>query len=261
MFNELWIHRKYILNNAITELKFRYAGSTMGIVWNFLNPLFQILVYTFIFTNVMIAKIPGLNNTMGFAIYLCAGLLAWTAFSESINRGGGAYIENANLLKKLPIPEHVFVAKVVVSAAFNGVLSYLILFIFILFSGEPLSIKWLLVPIILLLLFIFAFGISLIISFFNVLFKDTSQIVSILLNIWMWLTPIVYTRAIIPEAFQNVFNFNPIYPFIEALHQTIVYKEYPASWIWISMCLISASAFMLGYYTLCKLRKEVRDLL
>ena len=259
MIREIFRYRKYIINNSIGELKYRYAGSVIGVLWNVLNPLFQILVYTFVFSNIMLAKLPGMETTSAFAIYLCSGLLAWIAFSEVLNRGTSAFIENGTFLKKLPIPEHVFLTQIVTSTALNVGITYAMLALCVFVITGVLTLSWILVPVVLLLLLILGFGIALSLSCLNVFFRDLSQIMNIITSIWMWLTPIVYVKEIVPDEYRNVYLFNPIYPFINSLQQLIVYGNIPTMSSWAAMIIIATISVVVGYSILSKLRKEVRD--
>ena len=100
-----------IARNALSDVRHRYAGSAIGVAWNVLNPLAQILIYSLVFSHLMASRVPGTGSGAAFALYLCAGLLPWAAFSDCVLRGANAFIENAQYLKKLPIPEQVFVAQ------------------------------------------------------------------------------------------------------------------------------------------------------
>jgi lipopolysaccharide transport system permease protein len=259
MIKELIQYRRYILNNAIGELKYKYAGSTVGVFWNVLNPFFQILVFTFVFSNIIMARFPNLDSTGAYAIYLCSGLLSWISFSECINRGTGAFIENSTFLKKLPLPEQVFVAQISLSALFSATISYAVLFIFVLVLGHGISLTWLIVPVCIILMLMFGFGLSLMLSAVNVFFRDISQIVSILVGLWMWLTPIVYTMDILPESYRWISSFNPAYPFVTSLQNAIVFHQWPQWSHLLAMVLIAGVSLLLGFLVLFALKKEVRD--
>jgi lipopolysaccharide transport system permease protein len=259
MLKELRSYRKYILNNAIGEIKFRYAGSAIGVFWNVLNPLFQIVVFTVVFSNIMIAKLPGMENTGAFAVYLCSGLLAWSSFSECISRGTNAFLENSTLLKKLPIPEHVFVLQTAVSSFLNSLISYSVLAVFVALLNQSVGYSWLISPFILVLFQLFGLGIALISGTLNIFFRDITHFVGVFMSMWMWLTPIVYVKEILPDSFKNIYKYNPAYPFIESLHEVIVYNRLPDIGQWSSMVIISSITLLVGYLILVKLRMEIRD--
>ena len=124
-----WNYRLFIWRSAMSDLRHRYAGSTMGVFWNVLIPLAQILIYTLVFSQIMKIRLPGAGSTVVFAIYLCSGLLPWLGFSECVSRGTQSFLENAHYLKKLPIPEQVFAAQNAVGGTLNIGISMSLLFV------------------------------------------------------------------------------------------------------------------------------------
>jgi len=252
-------YRRYIFSNAIGELKFKYVGSTIGVFWNVLNPFFQILIFTFVFSNIMLARLPGLESKGSFAIYLCSGLLGWISFSECVTRGTNAFMENGTFLKKLPIPEHVFVAQISLSALMSAAVSYSVLLVFVLVTGHGVALTWLIVPLSIGLMQLFGFGLSLFFSTINVFFRDVSQLISIFIGLWMWMTPIVYTKDILPESFRWISSVNPIYPFVNSLQNAIVFHQWPSRSNLFYMVIISFISVVFGYSVLLFLRKEIRD--
>src|SRR5262249_45429194 len=158
---------------------------------------------------------PGARLGAGFALYLCAGLLPWAAFSECIVRGANAFIENAPYLKKLPIPEQVFVAQNAFAATVFLGISMTLLGIVTLLTGSAPAPPGLGVPAVLILLQGFGFGLGLIFSTLNVFLRDIGQMLAIGLHLWMWLTPIVYLEEILPAPLRSLIRYNPAYPFID----------------------------------------------
>ena len=136
MIVNLWHYRGFIARNALSDVRHRYAGSVMGVAWNVLNPLAQILIYSLVFSHLMASRVPGAGSGAAFALYLCAGLLPWAAFSDCVLRGANAFIENAPYLKKLPIPEQVFVAQNAAAATvFLGISMALLLVVTVVTVG------------------------------------------------------------------------------------------------------------------------------
>jgi len=261
MILNLWRYRWFIARKALSDVRHRYAGSAMGVAWNVLNPLAQILIYALVFSHLMAPRVPGTGSGAAFALYLCAGLLPWAAFSECVLRGANAFIENAPYLKKLPIPEQVFVAQNAAAATlFLGIAMALLLVVTVAMGGT-LSLAWLGVPAVLVLFQAFGFGLGLLFSTLTVFLRDVGQALAIALHLWMWLTPIVYVKEILPAAIQAAMPFNPAYPFIDALHRMIVSGEWPAAGQWPVMLLWAGATPIVGYLVLRCLRPEIRDVL
>ena len=255
----LWRYRSFILRNAASDIRYRYASSAAGILWHVINPLAQILIYTLVFSQLMEMRLPGSAAVGAFALYLCAGILPWTAFSDCVLRGTNAFIENAAYLKKLPIPEQVFVAQNAVAATMSLAVSMTLLLVVRLLIGGVVSPAWLGVPLVLVLFQGLGFGLGLIFSTLNVFLRDIGQALVILLQLWMWVTPIVYVEQILPAGLRVLIAYNPAYPFIDALHRMVVLGAWPPAWEWPMMLLWAAVTPLIGYLVLRRLRPEIRD--
>ena len=261
MFKAIFQYRQYILSNAIGDLRYRYAGSAIGMFWHILTPLLQIIVYTYVFSEIMSTKLPTLDNVGSFSLYLCSGMFCWFAFSECLTRGANTFIESSAFLKKLSVPEIVFVAQKVLATLFNCLLTYIIIFIYSIFILKTVYIYWILVPFIIILVVLFGFGLATILASLNVFFRDTAQFVNILTLVWMWLTPIVYVEQILPENFKTLIYLNPIYPYIRSLHDIILFGIAPQFYVWAGMIIYSTVSVTIGFFVLRKLSGDIRDLL
>ena len=259
MVVNLWRYRSFIVRNAASDIRYRYAGSAAGILWHVINPLAQIVIYTLVFSRLMEVRLPGSVTVGAFALYLCAGILPWTAFSDCVLRGASAFIDNAAYLKKLPIPEQVFVAQTAMTATMSlGVSMALLLAVSVVIGGAP-SPAWVGVPLVLILFQGFGFGLGLLFSTLNVFLRDVGQALVIGLQLWMWLTPIVYVEQILPDGLRALVHYNPAYPFIDALHRMVVLGAWPPLWEWPIMLAWAAAAPLVGYVVLRRLRPEIRD--
>jgi lipopolysaccharide transport system permease protein len=261
MIISIWNYRDFIWRSAWRDLRHRYAGSSMGFLWNVLNPLFQIVLYTLVFSQLMVIRLPGLPSAFGFAIYLCAGLIPWIGFSDTVSRCTNSFVENANYLRKLAIPEQVFVAQNAGSSFLSLLIGMTLLVAISSLLGHYPSWSWLCLPVVLILLQGFGFGLGLFLGVLNVFFRDISQGIGLFLQLWFWATPIVYTENILPAWLEKGLIFNPAYPFIHSLQTVIVDKAWPAGNLWAAMILLSLVLPLSGYLVLKKLRPELRDVL
>ena len=255
----IWKYRDFIRRSAWQDLRHRYAGSSMGFLWNVLNPLFQILLYTLVFSRLMAIRIADLSSTYGFAIYLCAGLIPWIGFSETVSRCTNAFLENANYLRKMAIPEQVFVAQNAGSSFLSLLIGMALLTAICCLLGHYPAWSWVSLPLILILLQGFGFGLGLFLGVLNVFLRDIGQALGLFLQLWFWATPIVYTEQILPEWLRSWMALNPVYPFIQALHAVIVNRIWPDPGLWTKMILLSLLLPLLGALVLKALRSELRD--
>jgi lipopolysaccharide transport system permease protein len=129
----IYKHRGYIWRTALAEVRNRYAGSGMGAFWNIVQPLSMILIFTVIFTQVFKR---GPEEKVSYPVYLCSALLPWAAFTECMNRGTQAFVHNALYLRKLPIPEQVFVAQTALATAISLTISFSLLVVFAVTLGH-----------------------------------------------------------------------------------------------------------------------------
>jgi lipopolysaccharide transport system permease protein len=240
------------------DFRSKYAGSAIGILWNLILPIAYIIVYTTVFSQIMIAKLPNMPNTFDYSVYLSSGLLAWTVFNSTISRFQNVFIENSNIVKKIYFPKTVLLYSVAVSSIIELIINYSLLFIVLLCIGYPIHINFFMVFGIIILQQIFCMGIGLVLSVLTVHFRDLSQLVSIVLPIWFWVTPIVYVRDILPNSINSLINYNPLYYFIESYQKLIMEAKFENLFPIIVISLIS---FFLGMFIYRKMIDDITDLI
>lgn len=228
MMRSLWLYRNFILSSIRNELVTKFSRSKLGGLWMIINPLSQVAIYALILSNILAAKLPGIESTYAYAIYLMAGLLAWTLFSEVVGRCLNVFIDNGNLMKKMSFPKITLPTIIIGSSILNNVLLFLSMLgiFFALGHGFSATILWL-IPLTLLLATL-ALSLGLILGIFNVFLRDIGQLIPIILQMWFWFTPIVYPINILPEKYQELLtSLNPIFPIVNAYQQVIVYDKAP----------------------------------
>ncbi|MCT0245525.1 MULTISPECIES: ABC transporter permease [unclassified Synechococcus] len=242
MIRELWAYRGFISSSVKREFESKYKNSIFGFAWNVVNPLATILVYTVIFAQIMRTRLPGVDNTFGYSIFLCAGVLSWGLFAEITSRSQTMFIEHANLLKKLRFPRICLPAVVVANALLNFTIIFSLFTVFLLISGSfPGSAYLALFPL-LVLLVAFSTGLGMVLGVLNVFFRDVGQAFGIIVTFWFWLTPIVYSPTILPPWTQSLMAFNPLAAFIGAVQGVLVRGTWPA---WSSLTYMTICAFAL----------------
>src|SRR5688572_20673095 len=267
MIHGLYRYRSFIWTNALAELRHRYAGTNLGVVWNILHPLALIAVYAVVFTQVfseggrLPVAVPGVGSNLTFLLFLTSALLPWLAFAECVQRGCNAFSDNAAYLKKLPIPEQVFVAQTAASATLGLVISFSLLLAISLALGLRPTVQWLLLPLPLLSLQVFGFALGLLCGTLNVFFRDIAQLVAVLLQLSLWTVPVVYPKEILPAWAQAVMPWHPLYPPLAAVRELFLFGTMPAPHIWVAMTAWPLAACGLAWLAFRALRTEIRDLL
>lgn len=227
----LWAYRGFVLGSVKREFQARYRSSMLGAAWSIINPLAMISIYTLVFSRVMQAKLPGVDSSFGYSIYLCSGVITWGLFVEIVGRSQNVFLENASLIKKINFPHICLPVIVVLSALINFSIIFVLFIAFLVivgvFPGWPLAAV---VPVLIVQL-VLAIGLGVTAGILNVFFRDVGQILGVMLQFWFWLTPIVYPATIVPDwAHLIVIDLNPLAPIIGA-YQTIFVMQHWPDWI------------------------------
>ena len=224
MLRSLWRFRGFIADSVLREFRTRYAGSLLGASWNLINPLVQILIYTLVFSEVMRSRLPGNgNDAYAYSIFLCAGVLPWQFFTELVGRGSGVFVENANLLKKSSFPRVALPVVTLLVALVNFCVTWFIFLLFLALVGRLPSLGAALAVLPYFgLLGALGFGLALLVGTLNVFFRDATQLISIVLQLSFWLTPIVWPASTIPPRFAYLLSFNPFYAAIAPIQQAFL---------------------------------------
>ena len=227
MLKGLWEYRSFITTSIRNEFIARFARSKLGGLWMIIHPLSQVAIYALILSNVLAAKLPGIESKYAYALYLMAGILAWNLFAEIVGRCLTVFIEQGNLMKKMRFPRIALPVIVIGSCLLNNLLLFVaVLVVFALLGQMPrFEMLWL-IPLTITVTGL-ALGIGLVLGVLNVFVRDIGQVVPIILQVWFWFTPIVYSLNIIPENVRGALSLNPMFPVVTAYHDVLVYKVSP----------------------------------
>ena len=215
-------HHLFLLKELIKrDFQGRYAGSALGLVWSFLQPLWMLLLFTFVFSTVMKISLAG-ARTGHFAIFLFSGLLPWMALQEGVTRSSTAITDNSSLVKKLRFPAEILVLAVVLAALLHEAIAAAIFLGVLAFLGE-LTLGGL--PLLLLALplqIALTLGLGLLLGAVNVFFRDIAQVLGMVFTGWFYLTPIVYPAALVPARFRGWIELNPLTALVELYRQAFL---------------------------------------
>ena len=270
--NEVWASRELLFNLVSREVRGKYKRTIFGQLWSLANPLALMLIYTLVFgllfkSNPLPGDPSGLNV---FALWLLCGLLPWTFFSSVISSGAGSLVDNANLIQKVSFSRIVLPFSTVGASAYNWLFEMVVLLVAITIAGG-FVLPWIpLIIVAMALLAVFAAGVGLLFAISNVYFRDTQYLLSILLQLWIYLTPIIYPIYRVADASSKVgglagtpitvldiYNLNPMVHFVALFRQLIYDNRWPDGIEWIicvSWALASLGIGMLVF------RKNERNL-
>jgi ABC-type polysaccharide/polyol phosphate export permease len=261
LLSALFQYRRLIWRHAVADLRHRYAGTGMGIFWNILHPLGLIAIFSLVFSTIMKPQLPGQSGRFAYTIYLCAGFFPWLAFSDCVTRGCNCFVTHANYLKKLPIPEQVFVAQNAVTSTLGLLINFALLLALAALLGFYPGWRWLLLPIPLLLLQTAGFGIGLILGTLNAFFRDVGEWTAIVLQMVMWTVPIVYLASILPARAQSALRWHPLMPPLSAVRDLFLNGRTPGLATWLAMFAWPAAIVIAAGILLHHLRAQIRDVI
>jgi len=256
-----WRYRYFILSSIVTEFRSRFIRSRLGGLWMIINPLAQVAIFSFVLSGLMGAKLPGINTPFAYAIYLMAGTLGWSLFSEIIARCLTIFIDNGNLLKKLVFPKICLPLIVFGSALLNNLLLFMTMTVLFALLGHVPGITVLWVPVLALLTAALAFGIGLILGVINVFIRDIGQAVPITLQLLYWFTPIVYLANVVGETHRVYLMINPLYWIVEGFHNILLFGTNPNLKALAAIALLDLILLLLAFVVLRRANADVVDAL
>lgn len=260
MIGDLLLHQRFVLANAWTETRHRYAGTAMGAFWHIVQPLALIVLFSFIFAGVFPVR-RGANSVSTSLVYIMAGMLPWLAFADCLVRCTTSLTDNAHYLRKLPLPESVFVARTAASAGLMMMVSLALAMLTALVMGVVPTWAWLTIPFAGALMIGFAFGVGLMLAPIHVMLKDTGQAVGVFTQFWMWLTPVIIAEDLLPAALRQAQIVNPAYWFVQAVREPLINGVSAPLHAWLIMIALVAGAVLAGSRMLQRMRSDIRDML
>lgn len=253
----LWAYRGFILGSVRREFQSKYRNSLLGAAWTVIQPLAMIVVYTVIFSQVMKARLPGVDTTFAYSIYLCAGVITWGLFAEITGRAQNIFLEHANLLKKLSFPRLCLPTVVVLNAGLNFAIVFALFSAFLLITGNFPGWAYIALIPLLAIQVVFAIGLGITLGVLNVFFRDVGQLFGVVLQFWFWLTPIVYPVTILPESLRSLMDFNPMAGLVAGYQAILVNGQWPH---WQSLWLVTVLSILLCALGIRLFRKRAGEM-
>src|SRR6185312_3545002 len=204
LFRDSYRFRELIWALALKDLKLRYKRSVLGFLWALLNPVLNMIVLSLVFTTVMKMSLPH------YPIFLLSVLLPWTFFAQSLAYAVDSIVGNGELIKKVAVPKLVFPIAAVIANMINLLLSIIPLALIVIGMGHKFFWTWIYLPVPLIALSLFTLGVTFLFATANVYYRDVSHIVQILIQVWFYVTPILYALEIFPEKYRWLFKLNPL---------------------------------------------------
>jgi lipopolysaccharide transport system permease protein len=257
-------NRQLILQMTKREVVGRYKGSAFGLAWSFFNPVFMLIVYTFVFSEIFKARWGGEggdDSKTQFAVVLFVGMIVQGLFSEVLNRAPSLILSNVNYVKKVVFPLEILPVIAMGAALFHGVVSLIVLLAaFALFNGY---LQWtaVFIPLVLMPLVILTMGFAWMLASIGVFLRDVGQTIGIITTVLMFLAPVFYPITAVPERFRPFIMANPITFIIEQGREVLIWGHLP-NWIGLgAYTLVASVVAWLGFALFQKTRKGFADVL
>lgn len=257
MLAAIYRYRGFITDSVKRDFQSRYQTSFLGAAWLILQPVAMIAVYTLIFSELMRARLSGMDTPFAYSIYLCSGVLTWGLFTETLNNLVNLFLTNANILKKLSFPRICLPIIITISAFINFLIIFGLFTLFLIVTKNfPGWVFFAIIPV-LLIQTIFTVGLGIILGVLNVFVRDVGQFVNILLQFWFWFTPIVYIAKTLPEWVTHLLVWNPMATIIGAYQKIMLYHQSPD---WVSLLPVTLIALVLFFFAWRLFKKHSADI-
>lgn len=265
---ELAASHELLRNLTLSEIRGKYKRTALGHGWSLLNPIAQIALYSVVFSYVLRINIghPSHSGLDVFVLWLSAALLPWLFFSTVLQSGLGALVGNANLIKKVYFPREALIVSALFSCLFTFGIELTVLHVAVLLYGGTVSVPLIVTTLFLVvLLSIFAIGISLVLSVTNVYFRDTQHLATLFLFAWFYATPIMYPATLISaragadSTLFRVYRLNPMERFSEAFRNTIYDAQLPALSTVTYLVLVSGATLLVGHVVFRRLEGRLAE--
>jgi len=225
-FHTLFRHRRLIWNLTLLDFRLRYAGSRLGLVWMLLAPLLMLGAYLLLFGGILRVQPDQSSTGLEYGLLIACGLLPWIGFSEGVTRGTASVLAQRNLIKSQVFPMELFPVSAVCAGLIGQLCGTLLLLVLLGLRGM-LGPNLAVLPFLLILQALFTIGLVWFLSCVNIIYRDTSQVVVLLMVLLMFVSPIAYTQEMAPAGLKIVVELNPISYLIEGYRNALLYNQFP----------------------------------
>jgi lipopolysaccharide transport system permease protein len=252
LLRAIYAYRLFILSSIKNELHLRFVRSKLGALWIVIHPLMQVLIFALILSEVLSAKLPGIDNKYAYALYLMAGTMCWALFSDTVSKGLQLFIDNGNLMKKMAFPRVCLPLIAAGTTLVNNLMLLVAILIVFACLGHIPDLHMLWLPVLIGITLMLALGLGLLLGTMNVFMRDIGQVVPVVLQALFWLTPVVYNVDILPQRLQFWFKLNPLYPLVTSYQNIMVYGKPP---LWGDLAILVGISILLLAVSLVVFRR------
>jgi lipopolysaccharide transport system permease protein len=257
-WREIWRYRELLYFLTWRDVKIRYKQTVLGAAWAILQPAMAMVVFTVIF-----GRLAGLEQRTGgipYPIYVYTGLLPWTFFAGAITASSNSLISSTNLITKIYFPRLIIPLAAVGAGLVDLGVSFTVLLGLMLYYGTPVSWQLVLVPILLAGTILAATGVGTLLSALTVAYRDFRYVVPFMIQIWMFMTPVIYPSSIVPDRWRAFFSLNPMAGLVDGFRAAFLGR--PLNWVHLSLSLLTAAAlFVAGVIYFRRVERRFADII
>lgn len=253
IFNDLYNYREFLKTSIKKEFRGKYKKSFLGVLWSFLNPLFQLLIYALVFPFIL------KNNVDNYIIFLIVALMPWNFFNMTILQSAASIVSNGGIIKKVYFPREILPISTATSNLINFLITGIIVLIALLISGIGIGSSILVLPIIVIIQYILQLGLSFIFSSITVYVRDVEYLLNVFMMLMFYLCPIVYSADMIPDRFLPLFKINPMFHIIGYYREILYNKHIPNMINVFILFLICLLILIIGYLIFQKCKKRFAE--
>ncbi len=253
IFKELYNYREFLKTSIKKEFRGKYKKSFLGVLWSFLNPLFQLLIYALVFPFILRV------NVDNYTIFLIVALMPWTFFNSTIIQSAASIVANGGIIKKVYFPREILPISTATSNLLNFLITGIIVIFALLISGIGIGTSVLVLPLIIIMQYILQLGLAFIFSSITVYVRDVEYIINIFMMLMFYLCPIVYSADMIPEKYLPIFKLNPMFHIL-GYYRTILYdKQLPNITNVLILFITCIGILIIGYLIFQKCKKRFAE--
>ena len=249
MFKEIYNYREFLKTNVKKDIRGKYKGSFLGVLWSFINPLLMALVYAIVFPFIL------KNNQDNYVTFIVIAILPWNYFTTAISQGTFCVLGNADVIKKVYFPREILPISTATSGLVNFFISVPIILIFLICSGIGFSWNILWLPFIALIQYVLTLGIIMITSAIDVYIRDAEYIINFFVTMLFYATPVLYSTSLFPHKYRWLLYLNPMTSIINGYRDIFYYKRIPNFKMLIPIFILSLILLIVGITIFNKLKK------
>ncbi len=255
---EVWEYRDLLYYLVLRDLKIRFQQTSIGVLWIVLQPLIQMAIFYVIFG--LLVRVP--TGDVPYSVFYLSGFVIWQLLLQIVNLCGFSLLTNVSILTKIYFPKLVLPISYSIGALIDFFFAFIVLLVFLLANNYAITLRFLLIPLLLIITLIFCFGVGLLFGALMVVFRDMKNLLGFVTQIWMFLTPIMYPISLAPDKYKFIFYLNPVTGLIETFRWIVLNTpEFPDPKMLLLSTIVAVIVLILGLFFFRSMENRIADVM